>query len=86
MFICFFFDLTGGCSGQRRRRHLKPVTLLRVSILATNKQRLDRLLVERGIVPSRQRAQAMIMAGKVLVNNRPVDKAGFLVGQNDDIE
>ncbi len=28
----------------------------------------------------------MIMSGKVLVNNRPVDKAGFLVGQNDGIE
>ena len=28
----------------------------------------------------------MIMAGKILVNNRPVDKAGFLVGQNDGIE
>jgi len=28
----------------------------------------------------------MIMAGKVLVNNQPVDKAGFLVGQNDGIE
>jgi 23S rRNA (cytidine1920-2'-O)/16S rRNA (cytidine1409-2'-O)-methyltransferase len=54
--------------------------------LSAKKQRLDRLLVERGIVPSRQRAQAMIMAGKVLVNNRPVDKAGFFVGQNDDIE
>ena len=54
--------------------------------LSAKKQRLDRLLVEKGIAPSRQRAQAMIMAGKVLVNNRPVDKAGFLVGQNDDIE
>ena len=50
------------------------------------KKRLDRLLVERGVAPSRQRAQAMIMAGKVLVNNRLVDKAGFFVGQNDGIE
>jgi 23S rRNA (cytidine1920-2'-O)/16S rRNA (cytidine1409-2'-O)-methyltransferase len=54
--------------------------------LSVKKQRLDRLLVEKGIAPSRQRAQAMIMSGKVLVNNRPVDKAGFLVGQNDGIE
>jgi 23S rRNA (cytidine1920-2'-O)/16S rRNA (cytidine1409-2'-O)-methyltransferase len=53
--------------------------------LSAKKQRLDRLLVERGVAPSRQRAQAMIMAGKVLVNNRPVDKAGFLVGRNDGI-
>jgi 23S rRNA (cytidine1920-2'-O)/16S rRNA (cytidine1409-2'-O)-methyltransferase len=54
--------------------------------LSVKKQRLDRLLVEKGIAPSRQRAQAMIMAGKVLVNNRPVDKAGFLVGRHDGIE
>ena len=54
--------------------------------MSVKKQRLDRLLVEKGIAPSRQRAQAMIMSGKVLVNNRPVDKAGFLVGQNDGIE
>ena len=53
--------------------------------LSAKKQRLDRLLVEKGIAPSRQRAQAMIMAGKILVNNRPVDKAGFLVGHNDGI-
>lgn len=54
--------------------------------MAVKKQRLDRLLVDRGMAPSRQRAQAMIMAGKVLVKNRPVDKAGFLVGPNDGIE
>jgi 23S rRNA (cytidine1920-2'-O)/16S rRNA (cytidine1409-2'-O)-methyltransferase len=54
--------------------------------LSTKKQRLDRLLVERGIAPSRQRAQAMILAGKVLVNNRPVDKAGFFVGPEDELD
>lgn len=47
--------------------------------MATNKQRLDLLLVARRTAPSRQRARAMIMAGKVLVNSRPVNKAGFLV-------
>jgi 23S rRNA (cytidine1920-2'-O)/16S rRNA (cytidine1409-2'-O)-methyltransferase len=54
--------------------------------LSPKKQRLDRLLVDRGLAPSRQRARAMVMAGKVLVNNRPVDKAGFSVGRNDGIE
>jgi 23S rRNA (cytidine1920-2'-O)/16S rRNA (cytidine1409-2'-O)-methyltransferase len=54
--------------------------------LSVKKQRLDRLLVERGVAPSRQRAQAMIMAGKVLVNNQPVDKSGCMVRHNDDIE
>jgi 23S rRNA (cytidine1920-2'-O)/16S rRNA (cytidine1409-2'-O)-methyltransferase len=38
------------------------------------------------MVPSRQRAKAMIMAGKVLVNDRPVTKAGLLVGKDERIE
>jgi 23S rRNA (cytidine1920-2'-O)/16S rRNA (cytidine1409-2'-O)-methyltransferase len=36
--------------------------------------RIDQLLVERGLAPSRQRAQAMILAGKVLVKEQRVDK------------
>lgn len=40
------------------------------------KKRLDVLLVERGLAPSRQRAQAYILAGKVLVDDRPATKAG----------
>ncbi|MFQ5693938.1 MAG: TlyA family RNA methyltransferase, partial [Nitrospinota bacterium] len=39
-------------------------------------QRLDKLLVERGLVPSRERAQRLILAGRVLVNGRPAEKAG----------
>jgi len=41
--------------------------------------RLDKLLVERGITPSRERAQALILAGKVLVNEQKIDKAGASV-------
>ncbi len=41
--------------------------------------RLDRLLVERGLFPSRERAQALILAGKVLVNNQKIEKAGAQV-------
>lgn len=40
------------------------------------KKRLDVLLVERGLVSSRQRAQAYILAGKVLVEDRPATKSG----------
>ena len=43
------------------------------------KIRLDRLLVERGLTPSRERARAVILAGSVLVDDVPVDKAGSLV-------
>jgi 23S rRNA (cytidine1920-2'-O)/16S rRNA (cytidine1409-2'-O)-methyltransferase len=43
------------------------------------KVRIDKLLVERGLVPSRERAQALILAGKVLVNEQKLDKAGTSV-------
>ncbi len=40
------------------------------------KQRLDKLLCERGLTVSRERAQAMILAGRVLVNEQKVEKPG----------
>ena len=40
------------------------------------KLRLDKLLVARGLVPSRERAQALILAGRVLVNEQKLEKAG----------
>ncbi len=44
-----------------------------------NRKRLDLLLVERGVAPSRQRAQALIMGGKVRLNEQILDKPGLLV-------
>jgi 23S rRNA (cytidine1920-2'-O)/16S rRNA (cytidine1409-2'-O)-methyltransferase len=43
------------------------------------KVRIDKLLLERGLVPSRERAQALIIAGKVLVNEQKVEKSGASV-------
>lgn len=43
------------------------------------KVRLDCLLVSRGLVESRERAKALILAGAVLVGDRPADKAGGMV-------
>jgi 23S rRNA (cytidine1920-2'-O)/16S rRNA (cytidine1409-2'-O)-methyltransferase len=43
------------------------------------RERLDKLLVDRGYAASRERARAMIMAGAVRVGERVVDKAGTLV-------
>lgn len=43
------------------------------------KLRLDKLLVDRGLAASRERAQALILAGKVLVNGQKLDKAGAQV-------
>ena len=44
------------------------------------KIRIDKLLVDRGLVQSRERARALIMAGDVLVDDTPVQKAGAGVG------
>jgi 23S rRNA (cytidine1920-2'-O)/16S rRNA (cytidine1409-2'-O)-methyltransferase len=44
-----------------------------------NKERLDVLLVEKGLATSRERAKAFIMAGVVFVEGQKVDKAGTLV-------
>jgi len=53
--------------------------------MAAGKKRLDLVVIEKGLVHSRQRAQALIMAGKVLVNNQIVDKPGTPVFLEDDI-
>ena len=45
----------------------------------TDKLRLDALMVEKGLVPSRERARALIMAGNVQVDGQTVDKAGIKI-------
>ncbi len=49
------------------------------------RQRLDLLLVERQLAPSRERAQSLILAGKVLVNTERVDKPGKSVNQDSEL-
>jgi 23S rRNA (cytidine1920-2'-O)/16S rRNA (cytidine1409-2'-O)-methyltransferase len=45
------------------------------------KNRLDKLLVERGLAPSRERAQALILAGRVLVDEQKIEKPGSAVAE-----
>jgi 23S rRNA (cytidine1920-2'-O)/16S rRNA (cytidine1409-2'-O)-methyltransferase len=45
------------------------------------RNRLDKLLLERGLAPSRERAQALILAGRVLVNEQKIEKPGAPVDQ-----
>jgi 23S rRNA (cytidine1920-2'-O)/16S rRNA (cytidine1409-2'-O)-methyltransferase len=49
------------------------------------KKRIDRLMVERGLAETREKAQAMIMAGNVLVDDQPAKKAGTAVPESASI-
>ena len=49
------------------------------------KLRLDKLLLDRGLVPSRERAQALILAGTVLVDGQKIEKAGTAVDPDAQI-
>jgi len=62
------------CIAQERQR---TVSLMKV--------RLDKLLVERGLAASRERAQALILAGRVLVQEQRVDKPGTNVDSEAEL-
>lgn len=50
------------------------------------KQRLDQLLVDRGLADTRSKAQALILAGKVFAGERRLDKAGQMLARDHAIE
>ncbi|MCX7843967.1 MAG: TlyA family RNA methyltransferase [Candidatus Bipolaricaulota bacterium] len=54
--------------------------------MRAGKARLDLLLVERGLAPSRAKAQALILAGRVRVNGAPAGKPGALVDRTAHLE
>ncbi len=47
--------------------------------------RLDQAVVERGLAPSRERARALILAGQISVDGRPISKAGAPVADDADV-
>ena len=67
--IYSFTANTAQNTDEKKKEHTKP----------KKKERLDVLLVERGFFDSRENAKRHIMAGIVLVDNVPVDKAGTKV-------
>ncbi len=54
--------------------------------LADMKVRLDKLMLDRGVVPSRERAQALIIAGRVLVNEQKIVKPGTQVASDAQVK
>jgi len=54
-------------------------------ITCVAKRRIDSLLVDRGLVESRAKAQALVMAGEVVVGGRKVIKPGVLVAEDAEI-
>jgi 23S rRNA (cytidine1920-2'-O)/16S rRNA (cytidine1409-2'-O)-methyltransferase len=53
--------------------------------MAREKTRLDKLILDRGLAPSRERARALIMAGQVVVSDHVADKAGQIVPADAEI-
>jgi 23S rRNA (cytidine1920-2'-O)/16S rRNA (cytidine1409-2'-O)-methyltransferase len=51
----------------------------------SERQRIDRLLVERGLAPDLARAQALVVAGKVVAADQRVDKPGTLVRRDAEV-
>ncbi|MGH9683586.1 MAG: TlyA family RNA methyltransferase [Candidatus Acidiferrales bacterium] len=64
-----------GTSLERAPTNIKP-----------GKIRLDLLLVERGVAPSRERAQALLLSGQIRVNGEQMDKPGGQVAQDARVE
>lgn len=52
----------------------------------SSRERIDKLLVDRGLVQSRERAKALVMAGKVFVDGKRIDKPGTKVPLDAEIE
>ena len=54
--------------------------------MIAKKQRLDQILFNRNLAESKTKAQAMIMAGQVIVEGKPINKSGFNINHNANIE
>ncbi len=50
------------------------------------KSRIDILLVEKGMAPSREKARGLILAGQVLVKGKIVDKPGTIISSSEEIQ
>ena len=53
--------------------------------MSQTKKRLDLTLLDKKLAPTRQRAQALILAGRVLVNQVPMTKPGIRISEDDAV-
>ena len=65
---------------------MPPATANALGYRKPGKKRLDVLLVERGLAPSRERAQALLLAGQVRVNGQRAEKAGSQIATDAIID
>jgi 23S rRNA (cytidine1920-2'-O)/16S rRNA (cytidine1409-2'-O)-methyltransferase len=81
-------DTSLGAEAQRSRGEvdLDCRAPTRYDQTVAKKQRLDVVLAERGLTPSRAKAQALILAGKVLLDGRTISKAGTQVEVDADLK
>ncbi len=54
--------------------------------MAKSSERLDKLLVDRGLAPTRERAQSLLLAAKVIVNGQILTKAGQRIPADSDLQ
>ena len=66
-----------GARSTEQRRAANEVAVMKI--------RLDKLLVDRALAPTRERAQALILAGRVLVNEQKIEKPGHAVADESSI-
>src|SRR5450755_3263670 len=69
-----------------RPTHLEAGTNISQKHSRPGKSRLDVLIAERGLAPSRERAQALLLAGNVLMNGQKMEKPGSQVATDAQIE
>lgn len=72
-------------NGERELRETRPGQGHRRDRMA-KRTRIDVLMVERGLAPTREKAQALLMAGSVTVDGRPVSKPGTAVAAEAGVD
>lgn len=78
------------CPGRQdrdpKKRDNEKVTLAKEQVTTRMKERVDKVMVDKGLVDSRQKAQALIMAGRVFSDGERIEKSGQKVNRDQNIQ